>query len=223
MAVPVLDLIALSPDRLQRAVWVVVDPRDAFTGQRLSIPLRVSLKDVTATPFRAQSGVYCFVDLALPAAQHIVQVEPALGESGRYFGAEQPFNLDVVPVPATPLKRNPVSVALLPRPAYPFDAQTTLARGRLLTASDGTPLAGASIDLILDAVDLGLRGRTDERGEFVVGFPPPPPGDDPADTLETFTFQLRFVVGGHPPHVTALAAVTEGTALSLNDITFPGT
>src|ERR1043166_5518162 len=116
-------------DRLERSVWVVVDPRDFVTRGGGAIPVQGSLKDVAAEPIAARSGVYCFTDLKLAAADYTVQGRPRNSDNNRFFNAEKQFTLSVVPVPAQPLQRNAVTVQLLPRPAYPFDAQATLARG----------------------------------------------------------------------------------------------
>jgi hypothetical protein len=216
---------ALAPDTLTRSVWVVVDPRDAVTGARLSVPLRVRLRNVTATPKVSLSGLHCFTDLNLAAANYIVDVQP-LGEAqARYFAAEREFLLQVPPVSVKPLDRNAVGVELFPRPAYPFGERTSLARGRLLKASDGSAVGGAAITLILDGSDVGQRGRTDERGDFVVFFPPEPPDepppDPPAPGPKTLAFRLAFTVPARPPHLTAEQEVDEGESVSLGDFTFP--
>jgi hypothetical protein len=210
-------------DRLERSVWVVVDPRDVVTGQRVSVPLRVRLEGIAAVPLVGRSGVYCFTDLNLPADNYSVQVQPLGAARKQYFDAEQDFALQPVPVPNDPLNRNLVSIDLFPRPAYPATAQDTLARGRLVTASDGSSIEGARVALILDTVDRGLRARTDERGEFVVVFPPPPPEDTAAAGLKDFKFQLRFEVESEPPFETAEETVREGSTFSLKEIEYPGT
>jgi hypothetical protein len=210
------------PDTIQRSVWVVVDPRDVVTGARVIAPLEVRLRDVTAAPIVGRSGVYCFTDLDLPAGAYTVSIR-ARGGSGQYFEAQQDFVLAEVPVAAQPLNRNLVSIDLLPRPAYPFANGTTLARGRLVTASDGTAIGGADVVLILDGTDEGLRGRTDERGEFVVFFRPLEPGDNAAPGPADLPFQLRFEIDGQPPHLIAEETVQEGATISLDDIEFPGT
>lgn len=223
MADPIPGQVFYGSDRLERSVWVVIDPRDFVTGGRVPVPLQVRLKDVTAEPIAARSGVYCFTDLKLAAANYTVQVRPLIGDRDRYFDAEKQFPLTVVPVPAQTLTRNPVSIELLPRPAYPFDGQATLVRGRLVRVSKASPIENAQIFLILDSVDKGLRGRTDERGEFVIFFPPTQPEDDPSAGLKNLKFRLRFEVLGNLPHVTAEETVQEGTAKSINGIKFPGT
>ena len=209
-------------DRLERSVWVVVDPRDFVTGGRMPVPLQVSLKDVAAEPIATRSGVYCFTDLKLAAANYTVQVRPRTSDSDRFFDAEKQFTLAVVPVPAQPLQRNAVTVQLLPRPAYAFDAQATLARGRLVKTSDKSPLAGAQISLILEGTNVGRRGQTDERGEFAVFFPPNLPGEETTANLKNFKFKLQFEIEGNT-HVTTEATVKEGTTKSVNEIEFPGT
>jgi hypothetical protein len=222
MADPAIDVTVFSPDRLERSVWVVVDPRDVVTGARALVPLRVRLKDVEAEPLAGRSGVYCFTDLNLPAGGHTVQVQALHGDRTRYFDAEQAFVLEPIPVPGQPLKRNPVSVALLPRPAYPFAEQVTLARGRLVRSSDGSGVDGAQIFLIVESVDQGLRGRTDERGEFVACFPPTTPEDNAAAGLKDLKFRLRFELAGEPPVLIAEEIVREGATISLEAIQFPG-
>lgn len=210
-----------SPDVQARSVWVVIDPRDAVTGSRVPVPLQVRLKDVAAEPIAARSGVYCFMDLKLTAANYTVQIR-SINERGRYFDAEKQFSLAVVPVPAQPLKRNPVEIDLLPRPAYPFDGQSTLARGRLLKTSDASPIEAAQVFLIVDSIDIGLRGQTDERGEFVAFFPPTQPKINSDSKPKDFKFKLRFEITGHAPHLTAEETVKEGTTKSVNEIKFPG-
>ena len=222
MAIPGSGLVFFAPDRLERSVWVVVDPRDFVANQRMAVPVQARLKDVTAVPIAGLSGVYCFTDLGLPAGTYTAQVQPRLVDRARYFDGETEFALAVVPVPGQPLRRNPVAVELLPRPAYPFTDQATLARGRLVTASDGSGVEGARVFLILEGVDLGRRGRTDERGEFVEFFPPPDPQDTASDGLKDFTFRLRFEMDGQPPLLIADEIVREGTTISLGEIQFPG-
>ena len=208
-------------DNITRSVWVVVDPRDAVTGNRVPVPLQVRLKDVAAQPIANGSGVYCFTDLKLAAGNYVVQVEPLKADRSRYFDAEKPFALNPVPIPAQPLNRNTVVVQLLPRSGYPFDSQTTLVRGRLVKASNSLPIANAQIFLIVDSVDQGLRGQTDERGEFVTFFPRTPPEDTAAAGLKDFKVKLRFEIPGKS-HTTVEQTVKEGTEKSINE-TFPGT
>jgi hypothetical protein len=223
MATVVIGRFFFGPDQLERSVWVVVDPRDFVTGQRVLTPLRVQLKDVIAEPITARSRVYCFTDLRLPAANYTVQVEPLLEGRDYYFPAQKAFALELIPVPGAPLNRNRVELTLLPRPAYPFTGQATLARSRLVKASDGSGIAGAQIFLIFGAADQGLRGQTDERGEFAVFFPPTHPEDDDTATLKLLKFRLRFELAGHAPHLTGEETVKEGTTIALKQIAFPGT
>jgi hypothetical protein len=222
MADPVLTETVLGPERLERSVWVVVDPRDLVSGRRVSVPLYVRLKDVAASPIVGRSGVYCFIDLDLPPAAYTVQVQPLLANHDQFFAGESDFVLETIPVPAQPLRRNPVRVDLLPRPAYPFPDQATLARGRLVKASDGSAVEGAQIALILEAVDQGRRGGTDERGSFVVFFPPTAPEDNAAAGLKDLSYQLRFEINGQPPLVIAAEIVREGSTFQHDDIEFPG-
>ena len=214
-------------DNLTRSVLVVVDPRDFVTGGRVQVPLEVRLKDVAAKPIAAEpiatySGVYCFTDLKLASGDYIAQVRTLKTDRSRYFDAEQPFKLSAIPPATDPVKRNMVEVKLLPRSDYPFDAQTTLARGRLIKTSDSSPIENANIFLKLDSVEDKPRGQTDERGDFVVFFPRiPPPEDDPTAGLKKFTFTLLFKFSGHS-HTTPTHEVTEGTTASLKEIKFPG-
>jgi hypothetical protein len=215
-----LSAIVQSPDRLTRSVWVAVDPQDLVTGRRVTAPLRVRLDGQTARPIAALSGVYCFNDLNLAPDTYTVQVEPVTGNRGHYFLATKPLNLTAVPVPGTPLLRNPITIQLLPRPSYPFGDGATLARGRLLKASDGTAVEGALVELLIGATDEGVRTQTDERGEFAVLFPTPPPAASGGP--KTFTFTLRFILAPHPHHDTGAEQVEEGTAKALGEIQFPG-
>jgi hypothetical protein len=210
-------------DQLHRSVWVVVDPKDSVTGARVTDPLRVSIKDVPANAIAARSGVYCFTDLNLPVAEYTVQVEPLT--RARYLNEETKFTLQLVPLPGQALRRNPVPVELMPRPDYPFDAQSTLARGRLVKTSDSSPLAGANIFLIVDTADQGRRGKTDERGEFAVLFRTVAiaVNDPPSAKPREFNFQLRFKLLDNREHLTSVEPITEGTTKSLKEIKFPGT
>lgn len=214
-------------DIVTRSVWVVVEPRDVVTEARVPVPLEVELKDqanalVATKPIAGRSGVYCFTDLKLAAGKYVVHVRPLKNDRGRYFDAQKEFSLTPIPDPAQPLNRNAVSIDLLPRPGYPFDAQSTLARGRLVQASDPhPPIADAQVFLILDSVET-LKGRTDERGEFVVSFPRTPPEDTPSAGLKEFKFKLRFEISPGKSHTTVELTVKEGTAKSINE-TFPGT
>jgi hypothetical protein len=209
-------------DMLQRSVWVVVDPRDLVTGMRVTRPLDVRLKAVTAMPIVGRSGVYCFTDLNLPAASYTVSVR-GRGARDQYFDAERDFLLDTVPVPGQPLQRNLITLDLLPRPAYPFAAGTTLARGRLVTAGNATAISSAAIDLVLEGVDEGLRGRSDERGEFAVPFPRTAPDESADAVLKTLHFRLRFTAAGHPSFLTAEQTVLESRSISFANVEYPGT
>jgi hypothetical protein len=222
MAVPATGLVFFGSDRLERSVWVVVDPRDFVTSQRMTVPVQARLKDVSAEPIAGRSGVYCFTDLGLPAGNYTAQVQPRVADRALYFDGETEFALAVVPVPGQPLQRTPVAVELLPRPAYPFIDNATLARGRLVRASDGTGVEHARIFLILEGVDRGRRGRTDERGELVVFFPPAAPEDNASAGLKDLRFRLRFEIDGQPPMLIAEETVREGTTISLKEIQFPG-
>jgi hypothetical protein len=212
--------IVVSTDRLTRSVWVAIDPQDLVTGRRVVAPLRVTIDGQTAQPIAALSGVYCFTDLGLTPATYTVVVEPLSGTRGEYFRATKALNLTNVPVPGSPLKRNPLTVHLLPRPSYPFNAQATLARGRLVKASDGAGIEGALVKLFVAVSDEGIRTQTDERGEFVVLFPTPAPAA--TGGLQTFTFNLRFMLDGHPDHDTAADSIKEGSVKALGVIQFPG-
>src|SRR5258708_12524479 len=136
------DFTPRSPDTLERSVWVVVDPRDAVTGRRVLDPLRVRLKNVSAEPIAARSGVYCFVDLRVAPAKYTVQVEPLLDG---YFSAEAEFALEAIPVAGAPLKRNPLTVNLFPPPPSPLAEQTTVARARPLRPSNGAPIGARPV------------------------------------------------------------------------------
>jgi hypothetical protein len=208
-------------DFTRRAVWVVIDPRDGVTGDRVSDALDVRLTNVSAVPIIGRSGVYCFTDLELAAGPQRVRVR-ARGPRDRYVDAERTFNVVEVPVAGQPLNRNLVTVDLMPRASYPFSVGTTLARGRLVAASDGTPIPAADIALMLAGFDQ-LRGRTDEQGEFVVPFPPADPGNNGAPGPIDLPFQLRFEVAGLPSHVIPQETVEEGLTILLGDLVFPGT
>jgi hypothetical protein len=209
-------------DELARSVWVAVDPRDFVTGRRVIVPVRARLKDLTAEPIASLSGVYCFTDLGVPAGTYTAQVEPSPADRAHYFDGETEFVLAVVPIPGQPLRRNPVTVELFPRPAYPFAVEATLVRGRLVRASDGGGVADARVFLISAGVDPKQRGRTDERGEFVVLFPRSAPADDPPAGFKDLTFRVRFEVANQPPLERGPFTVREGTTKSLDEIQFPG-
>lgn len=212
--------IVQSPDRLTRSVWVVVDPQDLITGRRVTEPLRVRVEGQAARPVSALSGVYCFNDLNLVPDTYIVQVEPITGNRGHYFLATKALALTAVPVAGSPLLRNPITIQLLPRPSYPFGDGATLARGRLVKASDGTAVEGALVKLFIGVSDEGVRAQTDERGEFAVSFPTPAPAASGGP--KTFSFTLRFVLAPNPDHDTGLAQVVEGSTKGLGEIQFPG-
>jgi hypothetical protein len=215
-------LRALEPDRLTRAVWVVVDPRDAVTGARVTLPLEVRLRRVDARPIFARSGVYCFTDLNLPAATYTVDVEPGSAAAAAYFPAARDFTLKVPGGATPPLDRNAVTVELLPRPAYPFGDRVSIARGRLARRSNGAAIAGAAIDLIRSGAPTLRRGRTDERGDFVVALPAEPATDGSSTGPPApLAFRLEFTVPGHPPHRTNEQHVDEGRAVSIGLVRFP--
>jgi len=214
--------VFLVADTLERSVWVVVDPRDFITGERLVTPVIARLKDVTVEPIAGRSGVYCFMDLDLPSGNYTAQVEPRTADRGYYFDGETTFALATIPVPGQPLDRNRVVVELLPRPAYVFADGATLARGRLVQTSDKKGIDRVRIVLILDGTELGLRGQTDERGEFLVVFPRTPPEDTSAAVLKDLKFQLRFEIDGQPPLLIAEETVGEGKTFALGEIEVPG-
>jgi hypothetical protein len=220
-------------DKLLRSVAVVVVPLDVVTNRRVPVLLEVEIKEKTANPrddeplvskpIAARSGVYCFTDLQLEAGTYVVEVRPLEKDRGRYFDALEDLNFTPVPIPNQPLKRNRVEVRLLPRPAYPFDAETTLVRGQLIKDSDGSPIENAEISLTIDTVDKGFWQRTDERGEFVIFFPRTAPGVDPTAGVKEFKFKLEFKIENHAPHPTAEETVKEGTTKSMKEIRYAGT
>jgi len=220
MAIPGNTFFA--SDQTQRSVWVVVDPRDLVTGARVTSSLQVRLKDQTAEPIAARSGVYCFTDLNLPPAEYIVQIKPLTRDGDRYLDTETKFTLETVPNAAQPLKRNPVVVNLMPSPTYPFDGLATLARGQLVKTSDSTPVKDAKIFLILEGVDVGLRGQTGTRGDFVLFFSAAAPRGNANATLKEFHFRLRFEIPNEAPFLTAEETVKEGDTKSMKEIKFPG-
>lgn len=223
----------LGSDQLQRSVSVVVEPLDVVTSRRVAIPLEVRIKQLTANPqnneplatkpITALSGVYCFTDLKLAAGKYLVEVRTLDSDRGRYFDALQELDFTPVPIPNDLLKRNRVEVRLLPRPAYPFDSQSTLVRGRLVKDTNGSPIEGAEISLTLDTVDKGFWQRTDERGEFVIFFPRTPPENTISAGLKDFKFQLEFKISSHAPHEIDEETVKEGTTKSIGEIRYPGT
>ena len=115
-------------DRLERSVWVVVEPLDLVTGRRVPVPLEVRLKDVAAEPIAARSGVYCFTNLRLATGSYKAQVRALKNDRSRYFDGEKDFVLAQFHHGAA-LDENPVAVELLPRSGYPFDASQPLVRG----------------------------------------------------------------------------------------------
>ena len=219
------DLIALSPDRTTRSVWVVIDPRDVVTGARVPAPLRVTLRNVTARAIVSASGLYCFTDLNLPAAKYVVDVQPLRGAESFYLPAQKEFTLKVPPVIGAPLDRNFLTVDLFPRSAYPFAAGVTLARGRLVKRTNGAVIEGAEVTLLRNGTATGRPGRTDARGDFVVFFPPEPAPDSslgaPPAPPPSLKFRLEFVVPARPPHRIDEQTVGEGEAVSLGVIKFP--
>jgi hypothetical protein len=220
MADTTLELISPA-DTLERSVWVVVDALDFVTKQRVP-GLDVRLRDVAARPIPALSGVYCFTDLDLPPGNYTAEVKPRAEARAHYFDAERQIALVTVPVPGQPLSRNPLRVELFPRPAYVFSGEATLVRGRLVKASNRAGIADAKVNLILETVERGRAGITDERGEFVVFLPPVTPDEDEGAVLKNLSFRLRFEIDGQetttPPDV-----VLERTTKSLKEIEFPGT
>jgi hypothetical protein len=210
-------------DRFEESVWVVVDPRDVVTGDRVRDPLAVGFAGGTAKPIAARSGVYCFLDLTLPPAEYVVEVRPLGRGKTRYFEATEKLTLVKVPVAGQPLARNPVVVPLLPRPEYPFDPQRTLLRGRLIKASDKSPVPGATVTLLSPpATDLGPRARTDERGAFAVCFPGLKPGDNSNATPQPLSYLLRFELDALAHTTPLVATVLEGTTKVLPPVEFPG-
>jgi hypothetical protein len=222
----VADLAAvLAPDRLTRSVWVVIDPFDVVTGERVTAPLRVTLRNVTARAIVSASGLYCFTDLNLPAAKYAVDVQPLGAAASLYLPAQREFTLKVPPVSGAPLDRNLMTIDLFPRSAYPFATGVTLARGRLVRRSNGAVIGGAEVSLLRNGAATGRPGRTDERGEFVVFFPPEPAPDSslgaPPAPPPQLRFRLEFFVSGRPPHRIDEQAVDEGGAASLGVVKFP--
>jgi hypothetical protein len=216
---------ALAPDRITRSVWVVVDPRDVVTGERVSVPLRVTLRNVAARAIVSASGLYCFTDLNLPAAKYAVDVQPLRAAESLYLPARREFTLKVPPVSGAPLDRNLMTIDLFPRSAYPFATGVTLARGRLVRRSNGAVIEGAEVLLLRNGTATGRPGRTDERGEFVVFFPPEPAPDSslgaPPAPPPRLRFRLEFFVPGRPPHRIDEQTVDEGGAASLGVVRFP--
>ena len=138
--------VVRSPDRLRdrsgsssiRATW--------SRARRVGPAARAAGTSAARAVRRTVSGVYCFIDLGLPAAAYTVQVQPLAANHDQFFATERAVRSSRRSGrPGSRCWRNPVRVDLLPRPAYPFPDQATLARGRLVKASDGSAVEGAQV------------------------------------------------------------------------------
>ncbi|MDS0301133.1 carboxypeptidase-like regulatory domain-containing protein [Halogeometricum sp. S1BR25-6] len=136
---------------------LAVRPVDAFAGTCLRDQLTVRLSGA-ARPVPSPSGHFLFFDLDETKDPRTVIVT----SEDRFLPTEVAVTLaDLEPL--SPV----IEVPLTPAPAYRFPAWATLVRGRVLTAAT-EPVADATITLS----GLDTTGRTDDRGEFVVGLPP---------------------------------------------------
>jgi hypothetical protein len=118
-----------------------------------------------------------------------------------------------------------MTIELFPRSAYPFAPFVTLARGRLVRHSNGALIAAAVVTLLRDGAAVGRTGRTDDRGDFTMFFPPEPAPDSslgaPPTLPPPLKFRLEFSVPGHPPHRIDEQSVDEGGEVSLGVVKFP--
>jgi len=176
-------------DPRSHAVSLAVRVLDEFTQEAVITPVRVTLAQKQAanrkfeerTPFRNQSGDFCFE--GQPNGNYSLLVEPD-PVSDYFFLHPEPsqpwldtFRRDVV----LPIAGGPgLVVTMAPKPGYPFPAGTTLLRGRVLGAS-GVPVNRTSVSAdythpqptVADpqhVVTLTAETRTDRQGYFTLFF-----------------------------------------------------
>lgn len=169
------------PDRnhltSERHLSVVVDLRDAYTGDRPLKNPRVTLADRPERFTQNLSGYFVLTDFPTDASLGAIEVE-----TGDYYLPETRI-IEEAALEDPPLV---VEIALLPAPAYPFPADATLVRGTVSDPGDGesgTPLSGVELtvhaagdgtdddeDDETDAEAVLGRGRSTNGGEYVVYF-----------------------------------------------------
>ncbi|WP_331234136.1 hypothetical protein [Natronorarus salvus] len=143
---------------------VAIGLEDAFTGRQPRGP-RVRLGDRPETFTRTPSGYYVLTDLPEDAAPITVSVDGTPDYLPEQFTIESP-DLDSPPVIET--------IELVPSPAYRFPANATLVRGSITEGTDASPLSDVTLkiegtdDEGPDAPAFRARGRSDERGEYVL-------------------------------------------------------
>jgi hypothetical protein len=234
--------IAYAGDSRTTELSLAVKVIDAFTDRLPEVPLDVRLKQVSfIRPTRSISGFFCFegqetviVDGApikrttIPNGNYTLTVEPDPSSGNWYFlqpkaGDPWPTNFErrvsvapyVPPVPALPVKEQPPLelVILTPTPAYPFPANATLIRGKVLPAGNAILRAVVSTDYdevdpqdSTQTVQVHVETITDPEGEFALFFRRLP--------LRNQAITLQAVRNGPP--VLVNTQITEGTTVVIH-------
>jgi len=199
--------------------------------QQPLIRVDVSLKELPDfKPIRGAGGSYCFegtetvtidgnvvVRVAIPNGNYTLIIKPD-STSGNFYNLqprpgdpwtdafERPITLPM-PNPLLPLE----TVTLSPTPAFPFPANATLVRGRVI--QNGAPLPLAVVDATYNEVDPNDTSLTvpwqietisDREGEFVLFFKNLPTRTQPV--------LVRATKGADQDQVATV--ITEGTTLN---------
>ncbi|HEX8921934.1 MAG TPA: carboxypeptidase-like regulatory domain-containing protein [Pyrinomonadaceae bacterium] len=169
---------------------------DAFTGKQVNAPLRVFLKQLRRLrPLRSQSGFFCFEGNKcfedgkcfeqIKAGKYTLVVEPDPTTADWFYLQPLPsgewtdkFEREItlpMPDPQKPL----VTVTFSPKASYPFPANATLVRGRVIAGANGPGIPGAVVKSTYHQVDpkdndrtvsVNVETQTDSAGEYVLFF-----------------------------------------------------
>lgn len=232
-----MRFIAYEGDSRTTQLSLAVQVIDAFTTLPPEVPIRVRLKELlSARPLRSISGFYCFegketvvVDgtprtrTLIPDGNYTLVVESDPIYGNWYFNSESAVVVtSLFPTPVV-LPMNPIQpplavVRLRPTPAYPFAANATLVRGKVLQAGQDAEDAVVSTDY--DEVDpqdstqpvsVHIETTTDQNGEFVLFFK--------RLFLANQAITLRAVKNGPP--VSVNTQIWEGTSVIQPAINLP--
>lgn len=169
---------------IEDVVSIAVAPIDAFTGQISARPVNVTVKDIDVAPRQNLSGLRVFVNLpARPDYKINIEAQAA----GYFNPPETTFP------PAPPTGNEPrIDIYLRRRPEFPFDPDTTLVRGQLVT-NVRDPVPDALVRADLPTVPGGtppFETQTDQKGSFALPLRMPP------DLLPTDLVTFTFTGGG---------------------------
>ena len=184
-------------DVRHRRLVLVVEIIDNFTGRHPTIPLKVSLQGpVYLYPLRSREGLFCFEQFVHPGnvknhfdGEYIINIQSQFAATELFYLQttnqegimwKESLNCKItLPMqdPQAPVEH----IYLSPKTAYPFPANTTLLRGKVIYNGSNTRqgAVNALISCIYSqvdpedidsTVDQQIETLSDNNGEYVLYF-----------------------------------------------------